>query len=55
MKLQKASVDALKTRGVDESWWMAGSRGDGPRLGTLYQRLGAEEFGRFYKLNLTVH
>jgi GNAT superfamily N-acetyltransferase len=52
MKLQRAAVDALRARGVNEVIMRAGHRGSGPRLGTFYRRLGAEEFGQLYKLKL---
>ena len=52
MKLQRASLDGLRARGVHKVAWVAGSRGDGPRLGTIYRRLGAEEFGQLYTLDL---
>lgn len=53
MRLQRASVNALKARGG--RWDViqrAGIRGDGPRIGTMYKRMGAEEFGQLYKLPL---
>ena len=53
MKLQRASLEALKTRGVDEVVWEAGKRGSGPRLGAMYRRLGALEHGETYRLELT--
>jgi hypothetical protein len=52
MKLQRASLAALRERGVDEVVMRAGHRGSGPRLGTIYRRLGAEEFGQLYRLEL---
>jgi hypothetical protein len=52
MKLQRASLAALRERGVDEVVMRAGHRGSGPRLGTIYRRLGAEEFGNLYRLEL---
>ena len=54
IKLQRASIDALKERGVDELFFRSGVRGDGPRMDALWARLGAEEFGKLYKLNLRV-
>lgn len=53
MKLQRAALDALKQRGVDEVVWEAGKRGSGPRLGAMYRRLGAMEHGATYRLELT--
>jgi GNAT superfamily N-acetyltransferase len=55
MKLQREALARLKARGVDEVVWEAGNRGDGPRLGTMYRRLGATEHGRTYRLELTEH
>lgn len=52
MKLQRAALDALRARGVAEVQMRAGHRGSGPRLGTFYRRLGAEEFGQLYRLEL---
>jgi hypothetical protein len=52
MKLQRAALAALRERGVDEVVMRAGHRGSGPRLGTIYRRLGAEEFGQLYRLEL---
>ena len=52
MRLQRASLDALRERGVHEVQMRAGHRGSGPRLGTFYRRLGAEEFGQLYRLEL---
>jgi len=52
MRLQRASLAALKRRGVHEVLFRAGHRGAGPRLGTFYRRLGAVEFGQLYRLEL---
>jgi len=52
MKLQRASLAALRERGVDEGIMRAGHRGSGPRLGTIYRRLGAEDYGQLYRLEL---
>jgi GNAT superfamily N-acetyltransferase len=52
MRLQRAALDALRARGVTEVLMRAGHRGSGPRLGTFYRRLGADEFGQLYKLNI---
>jgi hypothetical protein len=52
MKLQHAALDGLRARGVHEVQMRAGHRGSGPRLGTFYRRLGAEEFGQLYRLEL---
>lgn len=52
MKLQRASIAALRARGVGELFLRAGTRGSGPRLGVMYRRLGAENFGQMFKLDL---
>lgn len=52
MKLQRVALAALRERGVVDVIMRAGHRGSGPRLGTFYRRLGAEEFGRLYRLQL---
>jgi hypothetical protein len=51
-RLQRASIEALRAKGVGEIYMRAGIRGAGPRLGALYQRLGAQGFGSLYKLSL---
>lgn len=51
-RLQRESIERLRTRGVDEVILRAGVRGSGPKLGALYQRLGAQEYGRLYNLML---
>ncbi len=50
MKMQRASIAALKEKGIHEVYFRAGPRGSGPKMGPLYQRLGAEDFGHLYKL-----
>lgn len=52
MKLQRASIEGLRARGVDELHLAGRNRGAGPKLGSLYRRLGAEETGQWYKLDL---
>lgn len=52
MRLQRAAVETLRDRGVTEIYARAGVRGSGPRLGVMYRRLGAEEFGQLYKLKV---
>jgi GNAT superfamily N-acetyltransferase len=52
MRLQRAAVEHLRARGVDEIILRAGHRGSGPRLGAFYRRLGAEPFGEMYRLQL---
>jgi hypothetical protein len=52
MRLQRASIAALREKGVDELFMRAGIRGDGSRLGSAYRRLGATEYGQLYSLSL---
>lgn len=50
LKLQRASVAALLARGVEEVFFHEGVRADGPRMGVIYRRLGAQDFGKVYRL-----
>ena len=50
LKLQRASVAALREKGVGQVFFHEGVRGEGPRMGAMYRRLGAEELGRFFKM-----
>lgn len=52
IRLQKASISALRERGVTEIVMRAGVRGAGPKMGALYRRLGASDYGQLYKLQL---
>jgi len=52
MRIQRVARDILRARGVSEVQMRAGIRGDGPRLGTLFRRLGAQEAGQLYRLAL---
>lgn len=52
LKLQRAAMAKLKEKNVSEVFMRAGIRGDGDRLGSLYKRLGAEDFGRIYRVGL---
>jgi hypothetical protein len=52
LKLQRASIEFLRGRGVDAVSFRAGVRGSGPRMGAVYRRLGAVEDGQLYSLNL---
>lgn len=52
MKLQRASLAALRSRGVKSVIMRAGIRGSGPHLGTIYRRLGATDHGQLYRLEL---
>lgn len=52
LRLLRAANDRLREKGVHEVILRAGMRGDGPRLGTMYRRVGAEECGQLYRLEL---
>jgi hypothetical protein len=52
LRLQRASIAALRARGINEIYMRAGVRGNGPYLDALYRRVGAKEFGALYKLPL---
>jgi len=52
MRLQREAVARLRARGCAAVLMRAGHRGAGPRLGTFYRRLGADEFGVLYRLSL---
>jgi len=52
MKLQRAAIASLKDRGVGEMFFEAGKRGDGPRLSTMYRRLGAVPHGEVFRMSL---
>ena len=52
-KIQRASIKALKEKGVDEVFFEAGQRGSGPRLSVLYKRLGAQEHGQAFRMQLS--
>lgn len=52
LKLQRASIEALRAKGIEEVHFYAGVRGSGPRIASLYKRLGAVCNGELYKLAL---
>jgi GNAT superfamily N-acetyltransferase len=52
-RLQRAAIDRARMRGATKMYMRAGVRGDGPRLGALYRRMGAGDFGQLYELDLT--
>jgi hypothetical protein len=52
MRLQRASIEALRGKGVTEVFSRAGTRGSGPRLGAVYRRLGFEDAGQLYRRDL---
>ncbi len=52
LKLQRAALKALKDRGVDHVVMQAGTRGSGPRLASMFKRLGAQDDGQMFRLQL---
>ena len=52
MKLQRAAIKPLKERGVTDILFEAGKRASGPRLAMLYKRLGAQDHGQVFRLQL---
>lgn len=52
-RLQRAAVDRARRRGATKMYMRAGARGSGPRLGALYQRMGAHDCGQLYELDLS--
>lgn len=52
MKTQRTAIDDLRARGIDRVVMRAGHRGSGPRLGTMFRRMGAEPFGQLFNLTL---
>jgi hypothetical protein len=53
MKLQRASIEALRRKGITEVFGRAGVRGSGPRMGAMFKRQGFDEVGMMYRLDLT--
>lgn len=52
LKLQRASIEFLRTIGVDNVTFRAGPRGSGERASALFRRLGAEDAGHMFIMNL---
>lgn len=52
LKLQRAAASALKEKGVYEIFMRAGVRGSGDRVEALYRRLGAQDFGKMFRIEL---
>ena len=55
MKLQRFALDTLAAKGVHDVFARAGIRGAGPRLGSMYRRLGFQELGTMHRLDLAPH
>ena len=52
MKLQRASIDFLRTKGVNRVAFRAGPRGYGERISNVFKRLGAQDAGHMFTLDL---
>lgn len=52
LKLQRASVEALRARGARMVHFQTGTRGGAERLRSIFRRLGAEPSGEFFTLRL---
>jgi hypothetical protein len=50
--LHRATIEMLRAKGVRQVYGRAGVRGDGPRLGSMYKRLGFKDDGALYRLDL---
>lgn len=53
LKLQRAALTKLKAKGVSEVFMQDGVRGSGGRINTIYRRLGAQDDGQVYRLQLS--
>lgn len=51
-RLQRKAIDLLREKGVSQVIARTGTRGDGPRLGSMYERLGFVPEGQLYRLEL---
>lgn len=52
MKLMRASIEALRGKGITEIVGRSGVRGSGPKLGAAYRRLGFENAGQLFRLDV---
>lgn len=52
LRLQRAAIEALRSKGVGEVCFRAGVKADGARMGAIYRRAGAEHIGQMYRLPL---
>jgi hypothetical protein len=51
-RIHSAAIAILRTKGVTQFLARAGVRGDGPRLGKMYERLGFVDDGTLHRLDL---
>lgn len=52
LRMLRFANDRLRSKGVDEIILRAGTRGDGPRLGALFRRVGSEPAGQLFRLEV---
>jgi hypothetical protein len=52
LKLQRASIEFLRGKGVDQVSFRAGPRGSGEKVSALFRRLGAQDAGHMFTLDL---
>jgi hypothetical protein len=52
MKLRRVADAALRERGIHEVFWRTGPRGSGDRMSVMARRLGMENLGEMWKLDL---
>lgn len=52
MRLQRESIAALRAKGITEVIARAGVRGSGPRIATAFRRLGFEDAGQMFRLEI---
>lgn len=52
IQIMREANQRLKDRGVSEAFMEAGLRGSGPRIGSLFRRIGAQPHGEVYRLQL---
>lgn len=52
-RLQAQTVEILKERGVDEAFGRTGTHESGPKLASIWKRMGAEPIGDVYHLKLS--
>lgn len=52
LKMQRAAMQHLQARGVQEIFMQAGTRGSGERIDAIFRRLGALECGRLFRIDM---
>lgn len=52
LKLQRSSIEFLRSKGVDQVAFRAGARGHGEKISAIFKRLGAQDAGHMFTLNL---